>query len=147
MSGTLDLSSLKDALTSLEESMHVVNAKWFAEQSAQVKNTLMAGVIQHFEIVYELCIKMMKRRMELGAATPSEIDFSEFRDLLRTAAEKGLVSDVEAWFEFRKMRNITSHTYSNQKAMEIYGSIQPFVTAAKELFENLKTRKARKSVV
>lgn len=59
---------------------------------------------------------MIRRRLELDAASPTEIDFSSFRDLMRTTAEKGLVTNVEAWFRYRQLRNITSHTYDSVKA-------------------------------
>ncbi|NOR69735.1 MAG: hypothetical protein GQ532_08610 [Methylomarinum sp.] len=36
----------------------------------------MAGVIQNFEFVYELSIKMLKRQMELEVASPEDIDLS-----------------------------------------------------------------------
>ena len=38
---------------------------------------------------------MLKRQLEINAASPEEIDHSSFRDILRTAAKKGLISQVE----------------------------------------------------
>ena len=71
----LDLSALDNTIVSLEESIGVIsNEAWFRGQSKAVKNTLLAGVIQNFEFVYELSIKMIKRRIELDAATPTEAD-------------------------------------------------------------------------
>ena len=59
MTDKLDLTSLRDAVDSLNESLAVVSEEaWFAAQSHAVKNTLVAGVIQNFEFVYELCIKV-----------------------------------------------------------------------------------------
>jgi nucleotidyltransferase substrate binding protein (TIGR01987 family) len=137
----LDLSSLEQALASLQESLGTVgNQEWFDAQPAPVRNTLIAGVIQNFEFVYELGIKMLRRRLELDAAAPSEVDFDNFRDLLRTAAEKGLIDDVEAWFGYRKMRNISSHTYDQNKARMVYAGTLRFVGDAEALLLKLLAR-------
>jgi nucleotidyltransferase substrate binding protein, HI0074 family len=88
----LDLSALSRAIQSLDAALRIVNDQdWFNAQRAEVQQTLLAGVVQNFEFVYELCMKMIRRRLELDATSPTEIDFSSFRDLIRTAAEKGLV--------------------------------------------------------
>lgn len=141
MTEKLDLSSLRDAIGSLLQSLSVVSDKdWFGAQSCAVQNTLIAGVIQNFEFVYELSIKMLRREMEKNAASPSEVDFSSFRDLLRTAAEKGLIANVEAWFNYRKMRNITAHTYDHEKAQQVYQGTLLFIGDAKDLLARLEAR-------
>ena len=137
----LDLTPLANAIASFEEGIAVVsNENWFNSQTEAVQNTLIAGVIQNFEFVYELGIKMIRRRIELDAATPVEADFADFRDLLRTAAERGLVADVEAWFEYRKLRNITSHTYDHEKARQVYRDTLAFLSDAKALLKTLEAR-------
>ncbi|MFN0071920.1 MAG: nucleotidyltransferase substrate binding protein [Chloroflexota bacterium] len=139
----LDLSSLEHALASLDESLTAVdNQPWFDAQPSVVQNTLIAGVIQNFEFVYELSIKMMRRRIETDAATPSEADFANFRDLLRTAVEKGLIADPTAWFEYRAMRNITAHTEDHQKALSVYAGTHRFIGDAQALFQELTARNA-----
>ena len=55
MTFTLDLTPLRRALTSLEDSLRVTeDVAWLQAQSDAVRNTLFAGVIQNFEFVYEL---------------------------------------------------------------------------------------------
>lgn len=133
MSEKLDLSSLRDAVESLLQSLAVVSDDaWFGSQSSAVQNTLISGVIQNFEFVYEQCIKMLRREMEKSAASPTEVDFGDFRDLLRTAAEKGLIADVDAWFRYRKMRNITAHTYDHEKAQQVYQGTRVFIGDARD---------------
>lgn len=141
MTEKLDLSSLRDAIDSLLQSVAVVRDDgWFSVQSGAVQNTLIAGVIQNFEFVYEQSIKMLRREMEKSAASPTEVDFSNFRDLLRSAAEKGLIADVEAWFTYRKMRNITAHTYNHEKAQQVYQGTLVFVGDAQNLLTRLEMR-------
>ncbi len=143
MTEKLDLSALKQAITSLQESITIVSdATWFYAQAPAVQNTLVAGVIQNFEFVYEISIKMIRRQLELSAASPTEVDQSDFKDLLRTAAEKGLVDDVESWFHYRKMRNITSHTYDHEKAQKVYAGTCAFLYDAQILLKALEVRNA-----
>jgi nucleotidyltransferase substrate binding protein (TIGR01987 family) len=138
---TLDLSALHRALASLEDSLEVVSdSAWFNEQSPKVQNTLIAGVIQNFEFVYEVGFKMLKRQIELEAASPDEVDQGSFRDVLRLAAEKGLIQDVEAWFGYRKMRNITAHTYDHEKAQQVYEGTVLFINDARALLASLEAR-------
>ena len=60
----LDLSPLRQALTSLEDSLQVVaDEAWLQNQSAAVRNTLFAGVVKHFALVYELGMKMLRRQI------------------------------------------------------------------------------------
>lgn len=117
----LDLTALKKACISLEMAVKDASDKSFMHAlSDSQKQLIIAGVIQNFEFTYELVFKMIKRQLEFDASSPSEVDQYSFRDLLRTAAEKGLVTSVEDWFEYRRLRNITSHTYNLDKAQEVF---------------------------
>ena len=137
----LDLEPLRRALASLEDGLEVVSdAQWFNQQSDKVQNTLIAGVIQNFEFVYEIGFKMLRRQIEAEAASPTEVDESNFRDVLRVAAEKGLIADVEAWFRYRKMRNITAHTYDHEKAQQVYQGTLLFIADARALLAQLEAR-------
>lgn len=139
----LDLSALRGAVSSLEDGLEVVsNSEWFNQQSDKVQNTLIAGVIQNFEFVYEISFKMIKRQIEEESASPDEVDKSDFRDLLRVAAEKGLIADVEPWFKYRKMRNTTAHTYDHEKAQQVYQDTLIFINDARALLQALETRNA-----
>lgn len=138
-SPTLDLTSLRQALSSLEDGLEVVrDTGWFSRQNEKVRNTLIAGVIQNFEFVYEISTKMLRRRLEMDALNPAEVDFANFRDVLRMAAEKGLIQDVQAWFGYRQMRNITAHTYDRQKAQQVYEGTQAFMQDARALLAKLE---------
>jgi nucleotidyltransferase substrate binding protein (TIGR01987 family) len=143
MSDRLDLTPLRNAVASLVDSLRVVDdTGWFTQQQPAVQNTLLAGVLQNFEFVYELSVKMLKRQLERESATPGEIDQLAFRDQLRVAHEKGLIADVEAWFRHRQMRGTTSHTYDQQKARQAYQNVAPFLLDARALLAALETRNA-----
>ena len=137
----LDLSAFRNAVISLNDSLEVVSdPNWFSQQSEKVRNTLLSGVVKNFEFVYEIGVKMIKRQIEFESASPDEVDESNFRDVLRVAAEKGLIADVEAWFAYRKMRNITAHTYDHEKAQQVYRDTLGFVGDAHSLLIALEKR-------
>ena len=120
----------------------VQDEAWFAQQNSSVRHTLIAGVIQNFEFVYEISVKMIRRQLELESDSPADIDAASFRDVLRVAFEKGLITDVEAWFGFRQMRNITAHTYDHAKAQQVYQGTQNFLAHACQLLACLSARHA-----
>ena len=139
----LNLDALRLAVAALEDGLEVVsNADWFSQQSGKVQNTLIAGVIQNFEFVYEVSFKMLRRQIELESASPAEVDESNFRDVLRVAGEKGLIADVEAWFRYRQMRNITAHIDDHEKAQKVYEGILIFINDARALLASLEARNA-----
>ena len=138
---TLDLSPLRQALTSLEDSLQVVaDEAWLQNQSAAVRNTLFAGEIKNFAFFYELGMKMLRRQIEAESATPGETDQLGCRDLLRVGAEKGLIGDVEAWFRYRQMRGTTSHTDNLAQTREVHEGVRPFLTDARALLNALEQR-------
>ena len=137
----LDLTALKKACASLEMAVEDASDKSFIQAlSDSQKQLIIAGVIQNFEFTYELVFKMIKRQLELDAASPSEVDQYSFRDLLRTAAEKGLIENVEDWFEYRRLRNITSHTYNLDKAQQVFDCTIAFKDEAIAVLAELSKR-------
>jgi len=140
-SPTLDLRTLRAAIASFENALDVVgDTSWFGAQSPRIQATLLAGVIQNFEFVYEISFKMIKRRLDLDSASAGDIDGLNFRDILRLAGETGLVDDVSAWFEYRTMRNITAHTYDPEKAQQVYLGALTFRGDAIALLTQLELR-------
>jgi len=131
MSGLqLDFSNLKLALDSLK----VAIDKYLEDtQNEFVRDS----VVQRFEYSYELSWKMLKRQLEQDAASPESIDQLSYKDLIRHGAEKGFITDPQAWFVFRHFRNMTSHTYNVSKAIEVARASIDFHGAAEELYQRL----------
>lgn len=136
----IDLGAFRTTLASLQDGLEVVQSPWFKAQTPQVQNTLIAGVIQNFEFVYEIGFKTLRRRLEIDAAVPTEVDALGFRDLLRRAAEQGLIDEVESWFRYRELRNITAHTYDSARAHGVYLQTVEFIRSATSLLERLEAR-------
>ena len=73
------------------------------------------SVIQRFEITYELAWKMLKPCLEaegISVRTP--------RETLQEALQAGFITDGNAWSDLQKMRNLTSHTYDESLAEQVY---------------------------
>ena len=97
-----------------------------------------SAAIQAFEYSYEMCVKMIKRQLETMSPSAEDIEHLGYRDLIRVAAEKGLVSNPEAWFKFRDKRNKTTHTYDETKAKDVYGILPLFLDETKHLLARLR---------
>jgi nucleotidyltransferase substrate binding protein (TIGR01987 family) len=133
---TLDFSSLANAVARLDEGL----ARYAADTSdTQIRD----GLIQRFEFTYDLAHKMLRRALEAASANPGEIDQMSFPTLIRTASEQGLVeNDWTAWRTWREMRNITSHTYDEAKALAVVTGIPAFLAEAKGVLARLEGRGA-----
>lgn len=138
MTDILDLTPLRNAISSLRNAWRIVQTRdWFEQQSAEVQETLVAGVIQNYEFVYELSYKMLVRKLEIHSGDGLEIRRLNFRDIIRIAGESGLIDEVTNWFGYRELRNLTSHTYDHMKAQHVLSKIEVFITDATDLFERL----------
>lgn len=101
------------------------------------------GLIQRFEFTYDLAHKMLRRALERAAANPEEVDRMSFPTLIRTASEQGLLrGDWSDWRNYGEMRNITSHTYDEAKALLVAAAIPEFLAEARALVERLHGRPA-----
>jgi nucleotidyltransferase substrate binding protein (TIGR01987 family) len=137
----LELSSYENAVSQLETSLNYLFSD-LAKNDPSLRAQFRGASIQAFEYTYELCYKMIKRQLEQIVANPAEIDGLAFMDLMRSAAETGLVRDVVKFKIYREMRNITSHTYDNDKAEDVVGVIPDFLRDAKWVLAELKRRNA-----
>jgi nucleotidyltransferase substrate binding protein (TIGR01987 family) len=141
MQSKLDLSSFKKALDAFGRSIQVSKQYLSDKQTSNdLKEVLQAGVIQHFEFCYEFCWKMLKRQIEREAPTLELIDSLSYPELMREGAERGFIDDVSKWLYYRRQRNITSHTYHQDKATSVYHTALEFYLDAQKLFETIHAR-------
>ena len=134
----LDLSSLREALTALETSLRYLRSDLAADPA--LADQFRAAAIQAFEFTYELAFKFMKRQLEEIVAVPSSVDEMTFLQVVRAAAEAGLVSDVSRFREYREARNITSHSYDRTKAERIAAELPRFAADVAGLLARLEAR-------
>lgn len=136
---TLDLSSLQKAVDSLERAVKVADKMIEGDVETDQEEVIRAGVIQNFEFTYELCWKFIQRWLEVNAVGQI-VDRSTMKELFRMAAERQLIQDVEAWFEYHKARKKTSHIYDKVVAESVYETALRFLSDAKALLKTLEDR-------
>lgn len=98
------------------------------------------SAIQCFEFTHEIAFKFIKRQLEQMAADPAAIDTLTYMEIIRTAAEAGLLVNVSGFKDYREKRNITSHTYDQSKAEIIEAIIPAFRDDIKFLLNELEKR-------
>lgn len=97
------------------------------------------SVIQRFEYTYELSWKMLKRLM-IESEGKESIEPLNRKDLFRLAGKKSIIHSVEAWFEYHKARNLTSHVYKESVAEETYNVAKRFAVDSRKLFNEINKR-------
>ena len=140
MSLPLDLSSLKQAISQLEEALEIYDSE-LTMTEPRLKRHMRAAVIQAFEFTYELSFKMIRRYLELASANPAGIDDMSFNDVIREAYKQSLVqAELISWREYRRNRGTTSHTYDEQKAQEVLNSVPDFLIESRYILIQLEKK-------
>ncbi len=130
----IDITPLSNAITRFEEG-------WETYQRDTTETLIRDGLIQRFELLYEIAHKTLKRYLESTSASPQLFDLTSFQDLIRSGNEAGLLlGDWSAWKIYRDMRAKTSHTYDEKIAIEVVEGIPPFLEEVKHLRDELKQR-------
>lgn len=138
----LDLTSLKDAVSSMNNALSVYQEKdriW--NERDNVREVIEAEIILNFKFTYELSWKFMVRWISLNIS-PDAVSPMTKRDLFRTAARNGLIQDPTLWFTFTDARNITSHTYDRKKAEKVLHLAPSLLEEASYLYSVLERQNA-----
>jgi nucleotidyltransferase substrate binding protein (TIGR01987 family) len=135
----LELTSLRKAINSLERALAVARIEIVGPVDSDREEVIRAGVIQNFELAYELCWKFMKRWLETNLSSDA-VDGLSMKELFRLSAERKLIDRVEPWFSYHLHRNKTSHTYEHATANEVFASSVDFLADAKSFLKNLESK-------
>ena len=76
------------------------------------------GIIQAFEMSFELAWKLMKDHLEAEG-----FQVSSPRDTIKQAYQAGIITDGHAWIDALEARNSTVHTYDSNVADQILNQI------------------------
>ena len=117
----------------------------FARANAQLNEALALpegeivrdAVIQRFEFTFEAGWKAAYRWLRARGVDTDEDAYS----VIPEAFKRRLISDEAGWGQMRKCRKLTSHTYNQTLAVEVYAFVQ--TTAAALLSELLAQLQAR----
>lgn len=119
----IQIHELKKALNRLEEAL------------ALPKNDIVRdSVIQRFEFTVELSWKALQKFLHASGVSESLTP----KNIFREAAKLNLIKDPEAWIKFIDDRNLSSHTYRESLAEQVYASAQklpPLATALIRIIE------------
>jgi nucleotidyltransferase substrate binding protein (TIGR01987 family) len=129
MEEKLDITSLQKAYQAYKNALNLaLNLESNPLEQFYIKETIRTSLIHHFEILYELSWKSMKRYIEIDHGHEDNLTR---RGLFRQIGEKGLIDDFYKWMEFHKSRNLTSHTYDEEIAEKVYITTKEFDKYAK----------------
>jgi len=133
----LDLTNLENATVSLQAAIEALDSCERESVSVVIRETVKAGVVQNFEIMYEMGWKFMKRWLteKLGTAA---LEGLSRKELFRLAGENGFIDNVEDWILFHNLRNQTTHTYSSDRADEVLGASADLLEASRKLLNAIK---------
>ena len=134
----LTYDHLRNAIAALDRAIGLTDDDEFMGALDEVaQQVFRAGLVQHFEFTYELCMKLIDGWMKLNV-NPRYLDGQNRRDRYRTAREYGLIADAEAWFSHHRARNDTSHMYDEEIAARVYAAIPEFARDSKLLLDVLE---------
>jgi nucleotidyltransferase substrate binding protein (TIGR01987 family) len=92
-----------------------------------------AGIIQLFEIAFELSWKVMKDYLEAQA-----FSVKSPRETIKQAFQIGLIEDGHVWIDALTDRNLTVHTYDEAFAKKMTADItNVYFPALKKLYKKL----------
>ena len=77
------------------------------------------ATIHRFEFCFELAWKLMKAVLEYEG-----IEVSSPRSSIREGWKAGLIADAETWLDMQEKRNLSTHTYNESTALEVYRLIK-----------------------
>ncbi len=92
-----------------------------------------AGIIQFFEMAFELGWKLLKDYQEAEG-----FQIRSPRDAVKQAFQSNLIIDGHSWIQALEDRNLTTHTYNEETALEVERKIRndyfPFLVQLHETF-------------
>ena len=118
--GTLNISALENAEKKLKEML-------LRYEKESDDEAVRDSVIQRFEFTYSIALKTLRKYFIERAFVLEEVNQMSFNEMIRTASQLNLlVSNLEKWTVYREMRNMTSHTYDEEIALQVVGIIPDF---------------------
>jgi len=95
-----------------------------------------AGLIQFFEMGFELSWKMLKDFQEAEG-----FQVKSPREAIKQAFQSGYIKNGHIWMDALKDRNLTVHTYEEKTAIEIESKIRnEYYTVLTNLYEDFKKK-------
>lgn len=130
--GTFNITALENAENRLQEMLARYNKE---HEDEAVRDS----VIQRFEFTYSIALKTLRKYFIERAFVLEEVNQMSFNEMIRTASQLNLlVSNLEKWIVYREMKNMTSHTYDEEIALQVVSIIPDFSKEIAYLITRLK---------
>jgi nucleotidyltransferase substrate binding protein (TIGR01987 family) len=102
-------------------------------RDAMKDTDLIDGTIQRFEFSIELFWKALKKKLLYDHG----LDLQSPKAVLQQAYINQLILNENMWLDMLEDRNLTSHTYNQELALEIYQRIKNYGPFLKQEFERI----------
>jgi nucleotidyltransferase substrate binding protein (TIGR01987 family) len=119
----IQLDELKKAVVRLKESLALPKTDITRDST-----------IQRFEFTVELSWKVLQKYLKAQGVAESASPKGVFRE----AARLNIVDDPESWMHFIDERNISSHTYKESLAEQVYATAQKLPKFVDQLLSALE---------
>jgi len=96
--------SLKKALVKFKEALDFPDTEPMREST-----------IQRFEYTFELAWKLMSSILK-----DQSLPTHGVKNIIRESAKLGIIQNVQRWFDFALARNLASHIYKEEIAIQVY---------------------------
>ena len=97
------------------------------------------AVVKGYEFTHELAYGFIRRSLEDAALLQTDVDRMTVGDVLRAAADYGIIASAEQWFYFRERRNDSAHEYFDtvasrtaEAAPELHQAVESLITVLNE---------------
>jgi nucleotidyltransferase substrate binding protein (TIGR01987 family) len=110
------------------------------DASDELYDLIRSALIQTFEYTWDAFIKAVVRCLVEDVANASHVEGMSYKEQMVEALKKGYISDVELWLNFRKLRNKTSHNYSETHAINVDEASDAFYAEVKSRIAIMKSR-------
>ena len=129
----VSVEEFSKAIDSLHISINLLNTSLSDQPNhLELHKALRDSCIQRFEFSVELCWKFLKRILE-----DKGVEVVYPRDVIRTAFAGRLINDEALWLSMLDDRNLTSHTYDEDLADEIFAHIPAYYQAMRDCLLSL----------
>lgn len=121
----------KERFQNFEKSYKLLEKYIYKENKSELEK---AGIIQFFEMTFELSWKVLKDYLEsIGYVVNSP------REAIKQSFQIELIDQGHVWMNALLDRNLTTHTYNNDIAEKILKDIsEQYFPQLKKLYEKLK---------
>ncbi len=135
----LDLTALERCLATLQRAY----ARLVVTSPTDDDHDLFrAACVKEFELILEIVVKLLRKVLLDYVTSTRELAEMPFKNVLRLAAQHGLLSlgEVDRWLLHRDNRNTSAHEYGMQFAEKIVSFLPTFISDTEAVLTTLRQK-------